>query len=863
MATRHRELEKGARPAIHRRPRTRAAPMSGARYADRDHLITELEQQLTQFRMQEHELRHAQSEIERMAEYYTGLFNSAPIGYVVLDRVGTIVEINQMGAALLQWKRDRLINESLARFVPKETLPDFLKHLRLCQSAQKQVSTELTLRTHEGAKVPVTLVSTCFPGQNGASYYRTAIIDISERRQTEQALQRTQKNYRNLVNSIEGIVWEKGPGSGGFTFVSQQAERILGYPVERWLREPDFWADRIHPEDRARILQSRPQALLEGKPFTEEFRMTTAQREVVWLRNSVSMVRDEEGRVMLQGVMVNITELKAAEQALREESRTLETLNQIGTSLAAELDLEKLAQAVTEAGRQVTGAQFGEFSYKHLNGHEEPFAVHTSGAPGEAFERLPQPHHSPSTPLAEMETEIIRIDDVLHDKRATNAVSSPRRKRRPLSVRSYLAVPVISRSGEVLGGLLFGHQAPGVFTERAQHLVAGIAAEAGIALDNARLYHAVSKSEAHFRELAEAMPQIVWTALPDGRFDYYNRRWYDYTGQAEGAAGEQDWMAFIHPEDCVRCRENWQAARNSNQFFQTECRLQEQKTGAYRWHLIRAVPIRDGAGRVLRWFGTCTDIDDQKRAEEEVRQLNAALERRVQERTAQLQASNRELEAFSYSVSHDLRAPLRSIDAFSQLVKEDYEEKLDEQGKQYLNIVGEASRQMARLIDDLLHLSRVTRSELRRRPVALSELGTQIITNLQQLEPQRHVEVNIAPGLTADGDERLLRIALENLLNNAWKFTNKQPQARIEIGAEVQEDQTVFFVRDNGAGFDMAYAGKLFGAFQRLHSNSEFPGHGIGLATVQRIINRHGGRVWAEGAVDRGATFYFTLPKEG
>jgi light-regulated signal transduction histidine kinase (bacteriophytochrome) len=243
--------------------------------------------------------------------------------------------------------------------------------------------------------------------------------------------------------------------------------------------------------------------------------------------------------------------------------------------------------------------------------------------------------------------------------------------------------------------------------------------------------------------------------------------------------------------------------------------------------------------------------------------LNTALERRVSERTAQLQASNKELEAFSYSVSHDLRAPLRSIDAFSQLVREDYNDKLDDQGKQYLGIVGEASRQMGRLIDDLLHLSRVTRSEMRRQPVDLTAMIAQIFAGLQRLEPNRLVEIVIAPGLHVDGDERLLRIALENLLNNAWKFTSKRPEARIEVGSEMQDGQLVFFVRDNGAGFDMEYSNKLFGAFQRLHSSSEFPGHGIGLATVQRIINRHGGNIWARAAIDQGATFYFTIPGQG
>jgi len=300
----------------------------------------------------------------------------------------------------------------------------------------------------------------------------------------------------------------------------------------------------------------------------------------------------------------------------------------------------------------------------------------------------------------------------------------------------------------------------------------------------------------------------------------------------------------------------------SGQSFQVECRLKEHQSGNYHWHLVRAVPVHDEPGRLVTWFGTCTDIDDRKRAEEEMRELNTALERRVSERTAQLQSANKELEAFSYSVSHDLRAPLRSIDAFSQLVREDYHDKLDEQGKQYLDIVGESTRQMGRLIDDLLHLSRVTRSEMRHQPVDLSAMAKQMIAGLRQLEPQRKVEVVIDPDMRVVGDERLLRIAMENLVNNAWKFTSKRDHAQIEIGREIQAEEPVFYVRDNGAGFDMAYASKLFGAFQRLHSTREFPGHGVGLATVQRIIIRHGGRIWAKAAVNEGATFYFTLPRE-
>ena len=372
---------------------------------------------------------------------------------------------------------------------------------------------------------------------------------------------------------------------------------------------------------------------------------------------------------------------------------------------------------------------------------------------------------------------------------------------------------------------------------------------------DARTQVALHEAQAFLEHLIAASPVVIFRGDPhDLSLSYVSPNASRLLGYdpPEILGVPEFWLAHLHPED----RQCFQtalahAAEDGAEHLELECRFQHND-GDYRTLSMVIRLEYDTSHCPINAIGYALDVTARRTAEQ-----------RVIERTAELEAVNRELEAFSYAASHDLQAPLRGIDGFSQALLEDAAACLDEQSKDYLLRIRGATQRMAKLIDALLGLSRVTRAELQRQPINLSAIAEAVVAELRRQDPARTVDVVIAPALRASGDARLMQVVLNNVLGNAWKFSAEQPQARIEFGAQTGPDGIpVFFVRDNGVGFDMAYADKLFGAFQRLHREADFPGTGIGLATVQRIVHRHGGRIWAKSALDQGATFYFTLGKD-
>lgn len=380
--------------------------------------------------------------------------------------------------------------------------------------------------------------------------------------------------------------------------------------------------------------------------------------------------------------------------------------------------------------------------------------------------------------------------------------------------------------------------------------------------DRTRAQRALQVSERRNRVLVSASAAVTWLADSHGAWRTEHPKWESYTGQTPAASMGLGWHNAFHPQDRQAMDRAWAEAIAHVEPFEIEVRLWHAPSGQYRFVSLRGVPNIESPGVVAEWIGSISDVHDRRMAEEEARTLNRELEERVAQRTSQLEEANHELESFSYSVSHDLRAPVRAVTGFSKILARDETSTLSAEGNRLLGIIQSEAARMGALIDDLLAFSRLGRKAIQPAALDMQSLASTTFATLaaQNDGPAPALRLGTLP--EARGDRSLILQVWTNLISNAIKFSAKREQPIIEIGAISEEHEHVYFVRDNGAGFDPRYKAKLFGVFQRLHDAADFGGTGVGLALVHRIVTRHGGRVWADGAPDEGATFYFTLPKE-
>jgi|GEM_PF-1707269 len=651
------------------------------------------------------------------------------------------------------------------------------------------------------------------------------VYDVTELKQAQMSLRRSEEHYRSLAEDMPAYVSTFLP-DGTLTYVNSALASSAGKTSEELIGKNFLLM--LQPDDVEQLRQKMLALPPQSPTFTNEqiYRGPDGRSHYQLWTNRAFF--DDTGRVIrFQGFGQDITTQRLAELALAEKQKKLN-----------EAEKFRLLFDQAAVGVALIDGRTGQF-------------VRTNGKFCEML-------NYPAQQLLSLDFRSLSHPD---------DVSTTEKQMAELAAGNVQMIALEKRCIRGDGQVIWTSITASKITDDAGHPTLVVFAQ-----DISKQKEAEAQNETAQAQLrkSEELWSYALEATSDGVWDWditandvkFSQHWQELLGYEPGEIENNlaEWERHIYPEDLERSNVEMLACLEGREaFYRSEQRLL-CKDGRVKWILDRGMIVhRDAAGNPTRMIGTITDITERKLGEKHIRDLNEDLEKLVEERTAQLNATNRELEAFSYSVSHDLRSPLRGIDGWSQALVEDFGDQLENRAREYLSRIRFEVARMAQLIDGLLRLAQVSRSGLKMRVVNLSQVAHEIVSRLKSEYSGVPMQFEIQPGLMTTCDAELIEIALTNLLSNAVKFSTKQPLPRIEFGATMIKDRKTYFVRDNGVGFDMAYAKKLFGAFQRMHKTTEYPGTGIGLATVQRIIHSHRGDIWADSAVNQGSTFYFYL----
>jgi PAS domain S-box-containing protein len=678
---------------------------------------------------------------------------------------------------------------------------------------------------------------------------RELTSEIAERTRVTEALRDSEERLRNIFENADQIIYTLSP-DGTLSFVSPAWTRKLGHEVGEI--QGQHFAPFVHPDDVPACVAFLDRVMSTGQPQRGiEYRVRHKDGTWRWHTSVGAAVKDEQGQPLYyMGLDQDISERKRAE-------RERETLQRLALELTAPLTLKELVQRLAGHCRQL-------FAYDSFR-----FDLY------DERKQLRVPVYAEDTPAGGQEPVDIETES---------------EAKRPQIIRALFAgepVLVHREEGPVTDGLVpwgfagrrsltmmfapvrwqgrcigvvYAHSYTAArYNDRDLALLQMVADQCGAALARVQADEALRESEQRYRALFERTNDAVFIFDLDGMLLTANQQAAELLGYTADELVGMPVTQMISLQE-VADNQNKLAAVIAGEPLPLYERFFRRKDGSEFPAEVNVALVHDPQGKPLHIHSVVRDITERKQIEREIRQLNAELERRVVERTAQLEAANQELEAFAYSVSHDLRAPLRAMDSFSRIVLEDFGPQLPPEAQRYLGMVRDNARRMRALIQDLLTFSRLGRQELRKQTISPRELVRQVLEELRIEQDEHPVEITVGDLPPCQADPALLKQVYANLLSNALKFTRGQGGACIEVGCLQEGQGTVYYVRDNGVGFDMRYADKLFGVFQRLHGDQEYEGTGVGLAIVQRIIHRHGGRVWAKAEVGQGATFYFTLP---